>query len=425
MRKIQEYLSQNAMEEPKETSNNDLHDHLSNKPSSNLIQDSVEKDESQDSSVTLEGQAEDSFKSQNLEPIKSEEISLSQIQIENDSDDENENQKSPMETKLVIDCKTTTKKEKHHLLIENLKPIKFPAMEKTSSDSESEDEQDFKKLVSKESSSSDDEDNLGNFRDVEVKTIITVDDAKIDEEEEISRISNQISAEISTSIEEIRNLTLKEQTLKKSRSEKRINLNRLKFKSKINPNENKKAEEELEREISKDLFSKMEIIGQFNLGFIIVKLENDLFIVDQHASDEKYNFEMLQKEVIMQYQKLAIPQNLELTAVNEMILIEHLEVFEKNGFKFLIDEQADPTKRVKLISKPFSKQWEFGKEDIDELIFMLHDAPKGTICRPSRIRKMFASRACRKSIMIGKALNKTVMRSLIDHMGEMDLPWVT
>jgi DNA mismatch repair ATPase MutL len=37
---------------------------------------------------------------------------------------------------------------------------------------------------------------------------------------------------------------------------------------------------------------------------------------------------------------------------------------------------------------------------------------------------MFASRACRKSIMIGTALSKTDMRRLIDHMGEIEQPWV-
>ena len=65
------------------------------------------------------------------------------------------------------------------------------------------------------------------------------------------------------------------------------------------------------------------------------------------------------------------PQPLELTAVNEMILIDNLKIFEMNGFKFEIDEQAHPTKRVKLLKKPFSKNWEFGKDDIDELLFML------------------------------------------------------
>lgn len=32
------------------------------------------------------------------------------------------------------------------------------------------------------------------------------------------------------------------------------------------------------------------------------------------------------------------PQNLNLTAVNESILIENLEIFRKNGFDFIIDE---------------------------------------------------------------------------------------
>lgn len=57
---------------------------------------------------------------------------------------------------------------------------------------------------------------------------------------------------------------------------------------------------------SKDMFKKMEIIGQFNLGFIITKIKADLFIVDQHATDEKYNFEMLQQHTVLQGQKLIV-----------------------------------------------------------------------------------------------------------------------
>lgn len=55
---------------------------------------------------------------------------------------------------------------------------------------------------------------------------------------------------------------------------------------------------------SKEMFKDMEIIGQFNLGFIIAKLNSDVFIIDQHATDEKYNFEMLQQHTVLQGQKL-------------------------------------------------------------------------------------------------------------------------
>ncbi|NXF01239.1 PMS2 endonuclease, partial [Smithornis capensis] len=194
------------------------------------------------------------------------------------------------------------------------------------------------------------------------------------------------------------------------------------FKAKISPGDNKVAEDELRKEISKEMFAKMEIVGQFNLGFIIAKLNSDLFIIDQHATDEKYNFEMLQQHTVLQGQKLIVPQNLSLTAINETVLIENLEIFRKNGFDFVIDENAPVTQRVQLISLPTSKNWTFGPQDIDELIFMLSDCP-GVMCRPSRVRQMFASRACRKSVMIGTALNVQEMRKLVTHMGEIEHPW--
>nr|XP_040134537.1 mismatch repair endonuclease PMS2 [Ictidomys tridecemlineatus] len=172
----------------------------------------------------------------------------------------------------------------------------------------------------------------------------------------------------------------------------------------------------------KTMFAEMEVLGQFNLGFIITKLKEDIFLVDQHAADEKYNFEMLQQHTVLQAQRLIAPQTLNLTAVNEAVLIENLEIFRKNGFDFVIDEDAPVTERAKLISLPTSKNWTFGPQDIDELIFMLSDSP-GVMCRPSRVRQMFASRACRKSVMIGTALNTSEMKKLITHMGEMDHPW--
>ncbi len=72
----------------------------------------------------------------------------------------------------------------------------------------------------------------------------------------------------------------------------------------IDTQDNEVAERGLSRVISKKDFSLMEIVGQFNLGFIIAKLGSDLFIIDQHASDEKYNFETLQLHTKIQSQRL-------------------------------------------------------------------------------------------------------------------------
>ncbi|XP_034102526.1 mismatch repair endonuclease PMS2 isoform X1 [Drosophila albomicans] len=244
-----------------------------------------------------------------------------------------------------------------------------------------------------------------------------------DNDAEMDAPSNVASGEMRTSLDQIK-ASLQAQEQQHTERKLRAKLQRLRFKSQINPSQNQNAEAELQKEITKADFARMQIIGQFNLGFIIVKLEDDLFIVDQHAADEKYNFETLQRSTQLEHQRLTVPQTLELTAVNEMVLLDHLPAFEKNGFRFEINNEAPATKKVRLLGKPFSKNWEFGKEDIDELIFMLQDAPEGTICRPSRIRAMFASRACRKSVMIGKALNRgTTMRRLITQMGEIEQPW--
>lgn len=68
------------------------------------------------------------------------------------------------------------------------------------------------------------------------------------------------------------------------------------------------AEEALSRVIRKSDFEKMEVLGQFNKGFIIARLrgegKDDLFIVDQHASDEKFNFETLQRTTVIKAQTL-------------------------------------------------------------------------------------------------------------------------
>ncbi|XP_033151492.1 mismatch repair endonuclease PMS2 isoform X3 [Drosophila mauritiana] len=310
-----------------------------------------------------------------------------------------------------IDCKVLTPIKSRRSIFEFKTDAK--AMDKQGSPAELNSQPPSFTQLSEETDIASDEDDH-----IELPTRI-----EFDEEMEEGLPSNFSSGELTTSLEEIASsLKAHEQQQRDRRT--RTKLQRLRFKTEINPNQNNSAEAELQREIDKEDFARMEIIGQFNLGFIIVKLEDDLFIVDQHATDEKYNFETLQRTTQLEYQRLAVPQNLELTAVNEMVLLNHIDVFEKNGFKFEVDHEAPATKKVRLLGKPHSKRWEFGKEDIDELIFMLQDAPEGTICRPSRVRAMFASRACRKSVMIGTALSRnTTMRRLITQMGEIEQPW--
>ena len=144
----------------------------------------------------------------------------------------------------------------------------------------------------------------------------------------------------------------------------------------------------LERVFRKSDFAKMRVIGQFNLGFILAALGPDVFIVDQHASDEIFNFEKLQRETTLNKQPLIKPARLDLSAAEEQTVRTHMDVFLANGFGFCeepVGGRADgptaPTRRaacgsgccLALRSVPFSKGTTFGAADVQELIGMLDD----------------------------------------------------
>lgn len=224
------------------------------------------------------------------------------------------------------------------------------------------------------------------------------------------------------------------------------------------------AEEKLALTIHKGDFGNMKIVGQFNLGFILAVRprpltittttaahDDELFIIDQHASDEKSNFERLQSTTIVQSQRLVRPKQLELTAVEEEIVLENLDALEANGFLVEVDGSGDEPvgSRCRLLSLPLSRETTFSLADLEELISLLGDSPTTTTTatttnittssssgvaggsgsgrnnmpRPSKVRKMFAMRACRSSIMVGKALSHRQMEKVVRHMGDLEKPW--
>lgn len=204
------------------------------------------------------------------------------------------------------------------------------------------------------------------------------------------------------------------------------------------------AEEKLSLIIARKDFLKMRIAGQFNLGFIIAtrpgipaavegdtrggsSTDDELFIIDQHATDEKYNFERLQATTVVQSQRLVHPKRLELTALEEEVILQNIEAIETNGFKIDVDLSGDEPvgSRCQLLALPLSRETTFDLSDLEELISLLGDQPAESkhVPRPSKVRKMFAMRACRSSIMIGKALTHSQMETLVRHMGELNKPW--
>ncbi|KAF9313174.1 Mismatch repair endonuclease pms2 [Podila horticola] len=248
------------------------------------------------------------------------------------------------------------------------------------------------------------------------------------------------------------------------------------------------AQKSLSRVISKSDFARMKVLGQFNKAFIVARLDNyssqskndggdvgstngnsknskkreprlvssDIFVIDQHASDEKYNFEILQSKTVFSTQKLFQPKKLYLTAQEEIVVVDHMKMLNKNGFYLDYDPDAPVSHRLKLVTLPVSERVVFDLQDFEELVFLLsqqtassgggdddeaidgdeghkhhhhHHQSSGSqggsdkMVRCSKVRNLFASRACRRSVMIGHVLNHGQMKRIVRHMGEIDQPW--
>jgi DNA mismatch repair protein PMS2 len=198
------------------------------------------------------------------------------------------------------------------------------------------------------------------------------------------------------------------------------------------------AETKLSLTVTKADFKRMRIIGQFNLGFILAirppshdQDQDELFIIDQHAADEKYNYERFSRTITLQSQRLVQPKVLELTAVEQEVVLHHAEALKANGFEIEItstdidDMEESTTRTCRLLTLPTSHTTTFDLSDLSELLYLLSETPTSSsvIPRPKKVQRMLAMRACRSSIMVGKVLTLKQMEQVVSHMGEMEKPW--
>nr|POE75160.1 isoform 3 of mismatch repair endonuclease pms2 [Quercus suber]POE94761.1 isoform 3 of mismatch repair endonuclease pms2 [Quercus suber] len=200
------------------------------------------------------------------------------------------------------------------------------------------------------------------------------------------------------------------------------------------------AEAQLSLSVRKSDFERMRVVGQFNLGFVLAirpatsaHADDELFIIDQHAADEKYNYERLQRTVSLQSQRLVRPLPLDLTAVEEELILDFPLALKANGFEIEPipstpldrDSQDHAVRKFQLRTLPISGTKTFNLSDLEELLHLLSEssANSSDIPRPTKVQRILAMRACRSSIMVGKTLTHGQMQKVVGHMGEMEKPW--
>ena len=183
--------------------------------------------------------------------------------------------------------------------------------------------------------------------------------------------------------------------------------------------------DEMKRLLNKSDFRDMEIIGQFNRGFIVTQLGKDLFIVDQHASDERRHFDDLLENYEIESQKLMAPEKLFLSPYEESLVKQYMKNFEKNGFRFVFDSQEGTGCRFSLIGVPSAGDKLLTSEKVHEILDAVKTAPSisESSFRPRKVIDMLAMKACKKAVKINDSLSMDQMRKVLNRMAETSSPW--
>ena len=176
-------------------------------------------------------------------------------------------------------------------------------------------------------------------------------------------------------------------------------------------------EEKIIKQENKD---KFEILGQVFQTYWIVRFEDKLLFVDQHAAHEKIKYEKLLAsfhtgEIISQ--TLQPPLVLHLTQKEEAALEEFQSYFENLGFVWEDFGSHSIAMREMPLELYGKSEKRFFEDILDELV---ENGCKGT---PEIIQEKIASMACKAAVKGNQSINHAEMKELLDQLFELENPY--
>ena len=165
---------------------------------------------------------------------------------------------------------------------------------------------------------------------------------------------------------------------------------------------------------------QLRVIGQFHNCYIIAEGEKGLYIIDQHAAQERYHYEVIRNEILkgnIETQPLLIP----ITIETNVSAIAH------------IDELNAVMKQIGITMESFGNQTLVCRElpvwmkDIDEASFlrdMIDICQKDKEVSVMNLRKhAIATMACHSSIRFNRNLTMEEMKRVIEDLGKCEQPF--
>ena len=176
-------------------------------------------------------------------------------------------------------------------------------------------------------------------------------------------------------------------------------------------------EEKILKQENKD---KFEIMGQIFQTYWLVRYEDQLLFVDQHAAHEKVKYEKLIKslqegEVLSQ--NLQPPLVLHLTQKEEAALKEYQSYFVNLGFVWEDFGSHSIAMRQMPVELYGKSEKRFFEEILDELV---ENGCKGT---PEVVQEKIASMACKSAVKGNQTINAAEMSALLEQLFELENPY--
>lgn len=176
-------------------------------------------------------------------------------------------------------------------------------------------------------------------------------------------------------------------------------------------------EEKILKQENKD---KFEILGQIFQTYWLVRYEDTLLFVDQHAAHEKVKYEKLIKQVRdgdIITQTLQPPLVLHLTQKEETALEEYHSYFETLGFVWEDFGSHSIAMRQMPLDLYGKSEKKFFEEILDELV---ENGCKGT---PEVVQEKIASMACKSAVKGNQTIHFAEMQALLEQLFTLENPY--
>lgn len=170
----------------------------------------------------------------------------------------------------------------------------------------------------------------------------------------------------------------------------------------------------------KMLFSDLHYIGQYNKTYLLLENNNDLYLIDQHASMERYMYEKILKalndETVMTYE-LLVPITIELNSSDIIVLENKLPELEKLGITAELFGNTSLIIREIPTWIPKDLEVEFIHDIINHLLI---NHKTGKMVMYDSLAKTMS---CKKSIKAHMAITEQEVKELLAKLDTCKMPY--